>query len=100
MSAETSGVFLANMEELSAGRHDSHLLLRHPYLNEFDDLRGVAKAIEKVVEREQEKRPEKGASSKKKLGDPTNNDYRLLLNLADIVSNEDGFAHKGFKVEV
>lgn len=56
------------LASLSAGRHDSHLLLQHPYLHDFEKLQAIADEIF-------------GPGQK----DPTSSDYQIVLDLGEIV---------------
>lgn len=58
----------AGLASLSAGRHDSHLLLQHPYLHDFEKLQDIADEIF-------------GPGKK----NPTSSDYQIVLDLGEIV---------------
>lgn len=68
MSPATSNT-LKDLGFNNGGRHDSHLLLRHPYICAFDDLQSAAITMGKG-------------------DDPTLYDALLMLDLAAIVSDE------------
>ena len=57
---------------LSGGRHDSHLLLKHPYLCDFDKLADVAAALGKSQS-------------------PAVYNYNLIRDLGDIVTDQRGY---------
>lgn len=65
----------------SSGRHDSHLLMRHPYLCDFDQLVNTAKAIGK------------------KGSDPREYDVMIIEQSARILSDVGTFTGKVFHVQ-
>ena len=79
-SAATSKQFRDwGLNDRDKTRHDSHLLLRHPYICEFDDLPEVAEELEK--------------------DDPTFYDVRFIKDLVRIVTDARGFSGHAFGIK-